>query len=83
MLVIPAELPVAVADADPLPLLLPELHAAVSVAKEMALMTMRARRPARLCLMTLLISMISCATGALADCSRMRYPAPVYWVIHE
>jgi hypothetical protein len=62
MLVIPAELPVADADADPLLLLLPELHAAVSVAKERALMTMRARRPARLCLMTLLISMISCAS---------------------
>jgi len=64
MLVVPAELPAAVAcaDADPRLELLAELHATVSVANERALMTMRAGRPARLCLMTLLISMISCAS---------------------
>jgi hypothetical protein len=64
MLVIPAALPVDDADAgaDPVPVLLAEPHATLSVAKQRALMTVRARRPARLCLMTLLISMIRCAS---------------------
>ena len=61
MLVVAEEFPVAWADADA-PLELPPelLHAAVNTARERALTTMRVSLPARICLMTLLISMISC-----------------------